>query len=403
MGITPPAPRPLSVGVYQEPAGPGIGGSEFLTAAVARAFRDRGHAAEIVCQRDDLDLGRLEVLFGTDLSGVRLRRLPRPGRGWFRADISWPRQRADQRAWNADLSAPYDLFVSVTHGVPPYCHAPAGVLYVLFPTPDLRRGYPFGRPVLARGGLKAAAARAAAGWLWRDRLATYRVKLAISHYTADWTRRIWGGRYGVVHPPVRLGPAGGAKDDLVVSLGRFCPMKKQREMVRAFAARRPDLGPGWGFACLGGLSDAPDHIEYFAGLRAGAGPGVALVPNAPVAEVNQTLARAKVFWHGAGAGEDEAAAPDKSEHFGIATVEAMAAGCVPVVLRRGGQPEIVEHGVSGLLCESVDEMADATVRLARDDARRAAMAAAAVVRAAAFAEDRFAARFLAAARGAARV
>ena len=52
----------------------------------------------------------------------------------------------------------------------------------------------------------------------------------------------------------------------------------------------------------------------------------------------------------------------------------MAAGCVPVVINKGGQPEIVEHGVSGFVWETLDELRDYTTRLIHDDALRAKMA-----------------------------
>ena len=35
------------------------------------------------------------------------------------------------------------------------------------------------------------------------------------------------------------------------------------------------------------------------------------------------------------------------EHFGITTVEAMAAGCVPVVIDKADQREIVRHVTDG--------------------------------------------------------
>ncbi len=43
---------------------------------------------------------------------------------------------------------------------------------------------------------------------------------------------------------------------------------------------------------------------------------------------------------------------------GMTTPEAMSAGCVPVVIRKGGQPEIVRHGLDGFLwgirCRSLE-------------------------------------------------
>jgi glycosyltransferase involved in cell wall biosynthesis len=44
----------------------------------------------------------------------------------------------------------------------------------------------------------------------------------------------------------------------------------------------------------------------------------------------------------------------------------MMAGCVPFVPANGGQLEIVEHGVSGMLCADTQALIDASIRLARD-------------------------------------
>jgi glycosyltransferase involved in cell wall biosynthesis len=54
------------------------------------------------------------------------------------------------------------------------------------------------------------------------------------------------------------------------------------------------------------------------------------------------------------------------EHFGIATVEAMLAGCVPLAPACGGQVEIVEHGLSGYLCRNTEDLVEYSARLACD-------------------------------------
>ena len=55
---------------------------------------------------------------------------------------------------------------------------------------------------------------------------------------------------------------------------------------------------------------------------------------------------------------------DWPEPFGLALIEAMANGTPVIAFRRGSVPEIVEHGVTGLIVDSVDE-AVAAVPLAR--------------------------------------
>ena len=89
---------------------------------------------------------------------------------------------------------------------------------------------------------------------------------------------------------------------------------------------------------------------------------------------NALLGKAAVFWHAMGFGEDQDANPLAMEHFGIATVEAMARGCVPVVIKRGGQPEIVRHGVDGFLWETLEELEHYTRLLTGDSELRRTMA-----------------------------
>ena len=59
-----------------------------------------------------------------------------------------------------------------------------------------------------------------------------------------------------------------------------------------------------------------------------------------------------------------------SEPFGIVMVEALACGTPVIGLRRGAVPEVVEHEVTGFVCDSVDEMAAAVGRLGEIDRAR---------------------------------
>ena len=119
-----------------------------------------------------------------------------------------------------------------------------------------------------------------------------------------------------------------------------------------------------------------------------------LHPDLPFADLQELYARAAIYWHASGYGQDERKNPVKFEHFGITTVEAMAAGCVPVVINRGGQPELVTAGVNGALWETLDELAERTAEIIADDVTRERLAARAVVSAERFSEERFRDRLL---------
>jgi glycosyltransferase involved in cell wall biosynthesis len=106
-----------------------------------------------------------------------------------------------------------------------------------------------------------------------------------------------------------------------------------------------------------------------------------LIANPPGHVVKDAYENAAVFWHAAGYGEDDRLHPERTEHFGMSTVEAMAAGCVPVVIRKGGQPEIVEHALSGFLWDTPDELVRYTHQLTGSPQVMEAMAGAARLRA----------------------
>jgi len=57
------------------------------------------------------------------------------------------------------------------------------------------------------------------------------------------------------------------------------------------------------------------------------------------------------------------------EPFGIVMAEALACGTPVIGLRRGSLPEIVQQGVNGFVCDSVDQMVSAVHRLAEIDRR----------------------------------
>jgi len=67
--------------------------------------------------------------------------------------------------------------------------------------------------------------------------------------------------------------------------------------------------------------------------------------------------------------------PARMEGFGIAVVEALAAGKAVVATRVGGLPEVVDHGSTGLLvpADHPGELTAAILLLLHDDVRRKAM------------------------------
>jgi glycosyltransferase involved in cell wall biosynthesis len=67
----------------------------------------------------------------------------------------------------------------------------------------------------------------------------------------------------------------------------------------------------------------------------------------------------------------------------------MAAGCVPVVINKGGQPEIVIHELNGLLWDTEEQLLDCTRKLMEDETWRQKLSLDAIKRAGIFSKKNF--------------
>jgi glycosyltransferase involved in cell wall biosynthesis len=212
----------------------------------------------------------------------------------------------------------------------------------------------------------------------RSFLASYDAISANSSYTAEWVRNWWGLSSEVITPPVRLRNPG-AKHQLILSVGRFFGehsghSKRQLEMVEAFRRLCERGTKDWRLVLIGGGS--PADREYAMSVRtAAAGLPVELRFSAPGEVLDEHFAQASIYWHAAGLGADLQRHPDRAEHFGIAPVEAMSAGAVPVVFDAAGPGAVVRHEVDGLKYRTIDELVVSTERLIADDGLRARLSA----------------------------
>ncbi|MDE2867435.1 MAG: glycosyltransferase [Chloroflexota bacterium] len=218
-------------------------------------------------------------------------------------------------------------------------------------------------------------------------LRSYDVVTPNSHFTASWLKRRWGVTGPVIEPPVVAeAHAHATRQPLIVSIGRFfvgSHNKKHLVMVRAFR-KLCDRGlVGWRLALVGGVGQQPADSAYLREVQQAAeGLPIDVHPDADEATVNELQEHAAIGWHAAGFGESERRTPERFEHFGMAVAELMMSGAVPVVFDGGGLREIVEPGRSGYRWRTLDELADATLALARNGRRRSEIADAARRRAA---------------------
>lgn len=209
--------------------------------------------------------------------------------------------------------------------------------------------------------------------------------ITYSEYVRSWVERELGCSTEVLHPPV-ASIASARKEALILSVGRLTARghnKKHWIMIEAFRRLEEAGVSGWKLVLVG--SAGRDDTGYIESMKRSAkGSDVEILPNVDRASLESLYGRASIYWHATGYGEDEQVHPERFEHFGIAVVEAMSAGCVPVVLNGGGLPEIVEQGVSGWLWNDMETLIETTARLAGSPEVRARVGAAAAERARAF-------------------
>ena len=391
----------MKIGIYREFSGEraalALGGADFSLAALAEGLEDRNDV-EVIHDNPAFTRERVEEFFGITLNRTRFRfeqgsPLRRP-EVTYQSRLPWKMYREAAR-WNSHLSKPYDLFICFAHFLPPFCHARNGMLIVLFPHFDRSGCWPWNEGPVGRHprvirATKVAIHTAIHSWIWGERFRSYPHRYANSEFTRHWIKKRWNVNCGVLYPPVDIRALPREKQPIILSIGRITPLKQQLELVRAFGAMaRTGLG-GWSYHCIGGLDNSADHRAYFEEVRRAAGSlPICFMVDSSRADLELSLGSARIFWHAMGYGKDDGAEPFAMEHFGIATVEAMAWGCVPVVINRGGQPEIVRHGVDGFLWDTLEELEHYTRLLMGDDELWAKMSESARRRAQAFSKERF--------------
>ena len=388
--------HPVRVGIFDH-LSLRLGGGQLVVARMAKQLSET-YQVDIIHSGRGYTISSLASAFEVDLSRARERIVPDTLESWGlpgaqSALVYLPRRLKADRA----LTARYDLFIYSGHGIPPFNTAHRGVIYCHFPielhpTHDLKvtKGW-HNRPALSRWG-RSVFYRV----LWRYRMRGYQTVQCNSHFTSGWINRLWYSPAEVLYPPVALQVPLTEKRNAIVSIGRFVKTdnKSHAQLLKAFREFCSSIGGDWHLYMIGFCADIQEDRAHVQNLRDLAWDlPITFIINAERKTVINQLAEAKLFWHTTGLGKEPPTLPQSQEHFGIATVEAMLAGCVPLVPNSGGQPEIVEHGDNGFLCQNLPELVQHSICLARDDYLRNKMSRRAIARSQRYDPSAFEERF----------
>lgn len=374
--------QPNRIGLYIHEVLYNRGGTEAYTVRMAEALAEIYPQAEIFfvseCHApsdfrgDDSFCALMKERYGVEFDSgkVHLRPVRTDGRGRLGALLQKRRMR------NASRDA--DLFFYCSRGYLTF-RARRNIAIIHFPMrpePDSsRKGLSLPAKILRKR---------------RDRrfASSYDAFLPNSTFTRGYLEQYWPSipkeKIHLLYPPIAPVPDMGLpKEKIILVCSRIDAAKKLELMIDAYRSS-PLLHGSYRLVIAGNnASDTVDYWEKICGYTKGG--DVELYPNASWDKIVELYNRAQVFWHCKGYGEDD---PYMMEHFGMTTVEAMGAGCVPVVIDKGGQAEIVTEG-SGFKWDSPEQLVARTEELARDPELAARMSRAARERAADFYTDAF--------------
>src|SRR3989344_3051963 len=227
------------------------------------------------------------------------------------------------------------------------------------------------------------------------KLSSWHMAIYNSQFTQDYIEKEWPVNGKVIYPPVSTDffkPL--KKKKQIISVGRFFGYlkdKKHQILINVFESLVDENNLNdWSLHLVGAASDGDkDYIDEL--RHEGNKYKISIHPNLPFEDLKKLFGESVIYWHASGYQESD---PRKMEHFGITIVEAMASGCIPVVVNKGGAKEIIENKVNGYLWNEIEELKNFTLELINRPSLGKRMSMKAKKRSEIFSKDRFAKNIL---------
>ncbi|ADY26119.1 glycosyl transferase group 1 [Deinococcus proteolyticus MRP] len=199
---------------------------------------------------------------------------------------------------------------------------------------------------------------------------------AVSRFLAEQTREVFrtereieviynfvdSQRFRPVHDPALREQFAREDEALLIHVSNFRPVKRVADVIDTFAGVLSELP-----ARLLMVGDGPERVPALErAQRLGIADRVTFLGSFP--DVQTVLGLSDLFL-----------LPSSKESFGLSALEAMSCEVPVVAARAGGIPEVVDHGVSGLLAAvgDVDGLTQAALDILRDRSVRVRMGQAA--------------------------
>lgn len=204
------------------------------------------------------------------------------------------------------------------------------------------------------------------------KLFNWKIKNTNSIYTKKVIEKYWGCKIDLVHQPMvatnqDLSVLLDQKQKIILTVGRFFSQlhcKKQEYLVDFFLTllkKYPQETRDWQFVLVGYVEDkayAKNVVK-----KAQNHPQIRFEFALKREELLSLYKKAAIYWHAAGYKIDQKLHPEKVEHFGISTLESMSFACAPVVIKKGGQIEVLGRKLNYLLWKNKNDCLKKTLNL----------------------------------------
>jgi glycosyltransferase involved in cell wall biosynthesis len=236
------------------------------------------------------------------------------------------------------------------------------------------------------------------GLMGRLKLGNWQIKNANSEFTKKVVEKSWLTEIDMVHYPTWVEEHQidlKKKEKVVLNVGRFFShlhSKRQDILVEMWAQllQKSPLAKNWKLVLIGAVEDEEYLQKVKEVIKTHKLQKQVIIKNdVSRKELLEWYQKASIYWHATGFGVDQEQHPEKVEHFGITTLEAMSYGCVPVVINKGGQPEVVGKELKDLLWDDLAEAVNQTAKLIEKSSYLSKISKKSVVQALKFSKSKF--------------
>ena len=167
----------------------------------------------------------------------------------------------------------------------------------------------------------------------------------------------------IINPPVPIMKVRNKRKSRIISVGRFFEgkhCKRHDVLIRSFK-ELSKTNKEAELHLAGSLHPEPQHRQYLDNLLKDAeGFPIFFHINISYEQIEKLYGTSEIYWHAAGFGIDSLREAEKAEHFGIAIVEAMSAGCIPIVYNAGGAKDLIIENKTGFYFSTTEELIEKT-------------------------------------------